>query len=216
MIRKKLAFTLTLLSILLVVSATYTPALATTYQLGVQAGNTADYTASVTASSDTKLRLSVRNVTGTTAGVDLTYYFANDTIDTLQSSSHYIDVASTSGSGGSFWIFLIAKNLNNGDEVYPTSGLTLNASTTMIAAGVNRTVERLSFLDNTMYWDKDTGIIVKMNLHFIIWINITMTATNMWPAGGLFGLSTETLLIIGVVGVVVIIAAAVLLMRRRK
>lgn len=215
--RKKLAYGLALLSVLLVVSATYTPALATTYQLGVQAGNTADYTAAISSISNvTKGHMSVHNATGTIAGLDFTFMYPNGTVATSSSISVMVDVTSTNGSDIGF-IFLIAKNLTHGDSVYPTATLTINETTTMIVAGANRTVNHLSLagVDN-FYWDKATGVIVKMNFFFFAWINLTMTSTNMWSAGGLFGLDTTTLLIIGGVVVLVIIVAAVLLMRRRK
>lgn len=213
--RKKLAYTFALLSILLVISTTYTPALATTYQLGVQAGNTGDYTATISGNSNvTKAHMSVHNVTGSVAGLDFTFIYPNGTVAKSSSISVFVDVTSTNGSDLG-WIFLIGKNLTNGNPIYPTAPYMINATTTMIVAGVNRTVNRLSIGDTTFFWDKNTGTIVKMNFHFFGWINITMTATNMWSAAGLFGLSTTTLLIIGGV-VLVIIVAAVLLLRRRK
>lgn len=201
-----------MLTILLVISSTCVPTLATSYTLGVQAGNTADYTASLSANATVaRMHLLVQNVTGTTAGLNTTYYFSNGTVS--ENTFGSVDV-----SAGSFlgFLFLIAKNLNQSDPIYSGATITLNASTTMNVAGADRTVNTLSVAGALfIYWDKATGIMVKLAFNSSGWFNMTMTSTNMW-SGGLFGLSTETLLIIGVVGVVVIIAAAVLLMRRRK
>lgn len=213
--RKKMAYGLALLSILLVVSAMYTPALATTYEVGVQVGNTADYTASITSSDDTKLQLSVFSVSGTVAIFNASYYFANGTKDSSTSYSQTCDVNSASGSGLG-WFLLIAKNLAAGDPAYPTASFIINETTTMIVAGTNRTVNHLSLVNGllNLYWDKPTGIMVKMNLFFIGWLNFTMTSMNMESGGGL---STTTLLLVGgVAAVVIIIAAAVVVMRRRK
>jgi hypothetical protein len=99
--KRKLSFSLALLAILMIVSATSMPTLATTYQLGVQAGNTADYNAAISISSNvTKAHMSVRNATGTVAGLALTFSFSNGTLYEPLSIYPLIDVASTNGSNG--------------------------------------------------------------------------------------------------------------------
>jgi hypothetical protein len=214
-VKRKLAFGLALLTILMVVSATSIPTLATTYQLGVQAGNTATYTASVTGLTNvTTAHLLVHNATGTVAGLIMSFYFSNGTLAKGENISALVDVTSTNGSDLGF-IFLIAKNLTAGDPVYPTAKLTLNQTTSLTVAGASRAVNLLKIGNSSLYWDQATGIIVKMNLQIIGWLNFSMTATNMWSAAGILGLSTTELLIIGVV-VILVIIVAVVLVRRRK
>jgi hypothetical protein len=212
---KKLAFSLALLTILMVVSAASMPTQAATYKLGVAAGDTADYTAHFSSNTNiTKAHLSVHNATGTVAGLDMTLELANGSAVSSGHVSLYVDVASTNGSNLGF-LYLIAGNLTTGDPVYPTATETLT-QTTMIVAGVNRTVNYVSSSGSSVYWDKDTGIVVKAYFFIYIYsVNMTMTATNIWSAGGFLGLSTTTLVIVAVV-VLIVIVAIVLLMRRRK
>jgi hypothetical protein len=224
--KRRLALSLALLTILMVVSATSLPTQGATYKLGVQAGNTADYTASLTTgASMTKLHASIHNATGTVAGIDFTYHFTNGSV--ALTGSALVDVATTNASSGSS-IYLIAANLTTNDPVI-SGFLPLNQTTTLIAAGVNRTVNHLLITLPSMgiyfnnYWDQLTGILVQANMNVstsIGWVNLTMSGTNMWGAGatgGTGGLSSSTLLIVGaVVVVVIVIVVAVLLLRRRK
>jgi hypothetical protein len=225
--RRKTAYSLVLLSMLVAVSMVYNPAVAApNYKLvGVQVGNTADYSTIIGNSTwtapDTKLHISVFSVSGALVTFNSTYYFTNGTVDNSPDldKSFQVNVTAPSLSTLFGWISLTAANLTAHDAVFYGSTGTINETTHMIVAGVNRTVNHLSLSGGAwnLYWDKPTGIMVKMNFWLLAWLNYTMTATNMWSAGGGgLGLSTTTLLIIGGVAVVVIIAAALVLMRRRK
>jgi hypothetical protein len=164
-----------------------------------------------------KMHLSVRNVTGTVAGIDYTFFGANDSV--LKTISSFIDVASTTGTLGDVF-FLIAANLTTGDPIFPASPTTLNQTITLIVAGANRTLNQLKLVSGGTYvhisWDKVTGIIVKMsNNESGGWFNLTMTGTNMWrPSSGLP--STSTLLTICACVVIVIGIAGLALMRKPK
>jgi hypothetical protein len=213
---RKLAFSLALLAILMIVSATSMPTQAVTYQLGVSAGNTADYTASITGLTNvTKAHLSVHNATGTVAGLDLSFYCSNGSLAKGENISAKVDVTSTNGSDLGF-LFLIAKNLTATNPVYPTATLVINQTTSLTVAGASRTVNRLALGNSSFYWDQATGITVEMNLKIVGWFNLSMTATNMWSSPLGFLSSNMTTILIIVVIVVIVIVAAVVLLRRRK
>jgi hypothetical protein len=219
---RKLAFSLALLMILMVVSATSMPIQAASYNIGVAAGNTADYTATMTATSSiSSVHLLINNVTGTKAGIALTPHLTNGS--TMPAQTMYIDVASTSFN--SFFFILIAANLTTNDPIYPSAPVTLNQSSYMVVTGANRTVNHFkSTFGGTayydVYWDKLTGLIVKGNMYISSaggWVNLTMSGNNIWAAGAgtILGVSTTELVAIVVI-VVIVIAVAFLLLRRRK
>jgi hypothetical protein len=205
----------------MVLSASAIPTSATSYQLGVQTGNYADYSVSVTSiPGAARAHLSVSKVSGTVATLDLTFTYSNGSLvpNGFFSSLHpSIDVASTNGSQGLF-VFLIAANLTVGDAIYPTSSMTLNGNSTMIATGVNRTVNHFQMAvggtSYNIYWDKDTGILVQMNWDTDAFdANFTMSGTNMWSAG-IF--NPMTAVVIGAVAAIMIVGVGFVLLRKRK
>lgn len=221
--RKKMVLGLGLLSMVLFVAMMCNPASAATYAVGVKVNDTADYDVSTTLSGKTdatKMHVLVYGVVGTTVTLNLTYTFENGSQSKPEQLSG--DVAGSNN----VWYYLIAKNLTTNDPISPSSILKINGTETMTAAGASRTVCHLNstfiFDSGNVWWDRETGILVKSNLLILVslwplhfaWINATLTSTSIW-SGGLFGLSTTTLIIIAVVGVVVI-AAIVLLARRGK
>jgi hypothetical protein len=129
-----------------------------------------------------------------------------------------VNVTAPNNFGMAFnFVFLIAANLTINDPVFSGSTGKINDTTTMIIAGANRTVNHLKIAGGELedYWDKSTGIMVKLNFYLISgWLNFTMTSTNLWSPSG-FSLSTTTLIIIGGIAVIVIVAA-MLLLRRHK
>jgi hypothetical protein len=214
--RKKVAYGLMLLSILLVVSTAFNPAAAApNYQLvGVKVGNTADYSTSIGNSTytspDTRLHISVFSINGALVTFNSTYYFSNGTADPEPDKSFQVNVTKPIFLD---WISLVAANLSAHDPIYQGSTITINETTSMIVVGANRTVNHLSLAGmENFYWDLATGIMVKMNFWLLLWLNYTMTATNMWSGGGL----PMEVILIGGVAAIVIIAAAAILLRRRK
>jgi hypothetical protein len=124
---------------------------------------------------------------------------------------------------------LIAANLTAGNPVYSGAAQSISSSPTMTIAGYSRTVNEMSYsatmmtvtVSYTVDWDKATGLLVKMSVSAggAGSVEMVMTSTNFISSsnaeGGLFGMSTTTLLIIAVIGVVVIAGIAVALKRRK-
>jgi hypothetical protein len=210
--RKKMISVLGILSMVLLVAAICNPASAATYTVGVKVGDTADYTLSVTAANYTRAHIVVHGVVGTTVTLNMTSY------DNASVAVNEDQVVGDIVTGSSLiWILLTGRNLNATDPVYSGATLTINETVQMDFAGASRQCNHIDYYGGAVdiYWDKATGIVTKANAFiFFGWMNMSMTATSLWP-GGLFGLSTTTLIIIAVVGVVVV-AAIVLVARRGK
>jgi hypothetical protein len=212
-LRKKAIACIGILSMLLLVTAAYNPASALTYAAGVKPGDTATYNVSLTPYPDSvKMHIFVFGVTGTTVTLNVSFTQKNGTeTKPFQTSG---DVA----TGGALILWLLAKNLTTNNPLYSGSDLAINGTTTMSVGGQSRTVNYLNItgfgIVGNMYWDKDTGILVKSNLGiiFVGWWNTTLNSTSLWSPG-LFGLSYTTIAIIGG-GVVVLIALIVILRRK--
>jgi len=209
--RKRLVLSLATISMILLVTAVCNPASATSYAVGVKVGDTADYTASATGEPFSKMHLSVYGIVGTVVTLNLTYYYPNGTLHDQSTVTGDL----LTGSGG-ILLFLIARNLTQGDPVYSGSTMKVNKTVTMTVAGASRSV---NYVNLTMgywqfYWDKETGLMTQVRFLFFGWMNLTLTSTSLWSAG-LFGLSWTTLAIIGG-GAVVLIAVVALVLRRRK
>lgn len=221
--RRKIAYSLALLSILLVLSAVTTNSLAADYKkVGVQVGSAADYTFTIgkhVASNTTgTMHLSITAITNVTlVSFNYTYSYQNGTTH----SSAQTGNVSTGFYGGNITVLqLIAANLTVNDNVAIGNSWKINQTAYMIVAGANRTLNHFYFASGvvSIYYDRITGMMTDIRLNFgplLGWINMTMTSTNLWSATGGGGLSTTTLIIIGGVALVVIVAA-LLLLRRRK
>jgi hypothetical protein len=126
-----------------------------------------------------------------------------------------------STGSGSIFPYLIASGLTPGDPLYSGFPVTISTTATKSLGGQSRTLNELtygfSFPVTGSYdldWDRATGLMVEFNMTFpSVSASIILTSTSLW-SGGLFGLSTTTLLII-VIGVVIIVGIAVALKRRK-
>jgi hypothetical protein len=117
-------------------------------------------------------------------------------------------------------MYLIAGNLTKNDGLYHGStGLWINDTTSMIIAGVNRTVNHFRIPNGAeeAWWDKETGLMVKANIWFFVWANYTMISTTAWSAPAqppsLFS-NPMTLVAIGE-GVLIIVLIALMALRGR-
>lgn len=121
---------------------------------------------------------------GTALTASLTYHYGNGTVST----KHYTWDVRYGAEGNislafSFeWLKVVAANLNPGDNLWTAGDPSpINSSTTMLVAGATRTVNLWQIQDDLfVYWDKPTGLMVKMNMNFLGWWNFTLTATNAW------------------------------------
>lgn len=215
---RKTALILVSLS-LIIFAATVQASQAADYtKVGVKVGDTADYSVSATGAgsgyASGAMHLEVQSVSGTTITIKL----SGTGIPGNATPSGDISTGS-----GALFPFVIAANLATSDAVYSGAIWSISGSATMNVAGQSRTVNQMSYsvtiltitVSYSVNWDKATGLFVGLNMTFgtAASVSIAMTSTSLWSAG-LFGLSTGTLLLIGV-GVVIIIGIAVALKRRK-
>jgi hypothetical protein len=234
-----------LLAILVVLVFAPTLGHAKDYTVGVEAGDwvkygqiTVTWTGNVTEPSyvtETKkidwTRMDVLSVVGTTASLNQTVHFNNDT-QTFQSL--VIDIQSSNSAGNSY---LIASNLTAGDPLTPqTPGTTINQTVTGLYAGANRKVNMINYKGNLTsaqvnypfeyktYWDQSTGVMVELYIngtdmtHSGAYEEISFKAveTNLWSASAPDIIQNNLIYIIAGIAVVIIIVAATIILRRRK
>jgi hypothetical protein len=184
-------------------------------QVSVKLGDTATYKVSVSGSTDNKSTILVWGIVGTVVYVNSTFYLPNGTID--YKSQEIINVY----NGGLLtYMYLVAGNLSKNDAPYHGwTGYWINDTTSMIIAGINRTVNHLRTYGglNEVWWDKDTGLMVKANIWFIDWFNFTMISSTAWSApqqpASLLS-NPMTLVAIGE-GILIIVLIALIVLRGR-
>jgi hypothetical protein len=213
-LRKTLVGALAVLTILLVLSATINTAPAADYtKVGVKLGYTATYKSSFTLSAANKTYFLVWGVVGTLVYLNITTYLPNGTVDT--SGQDLIDVY----IGGLTSTYLIAGGLSANDGIYHGSvggGYWINDTSTMAVAGISRAVNHLRTHDGLyeVWWDKETGLMVKCNVWLLGWYNNTMTSTTAFAAPpGLFS-NPMTLLALGEGAVILILLVYIVMSRR--
>lgn len=179
--RKSVVYSLALMSVLLVLTTPVSFASAADYtKVGVKANDMVVYKLSISAKTENKSIMLVSGINGTEVYLSYTNFFPNGTISSQSQQSTNVTTGSTLG-----WLSLIAANLTAGDPVYSGATTTINETVTMTTAGANRVVNHL-YLSSGMldiYWDKITGLMVKINFLFFGWLNYTMLYTTAWPPG---------------------------------
>jgi hypothetical protein len=211
-LKKSLTYSLVALSILLVLSASTNSARAENYNfVGVKLGDTATYRLSQTGTTDNKTTVLVYGIVGSLVYLNFTNYTPSGTVDTKN------QILEDVYTGGIFCVYLIAGNLSKNDGLYHGStGLWINDTTSMIISGVNRTVNhsRLPSGLEEVWWDKETGLMVKANIWVLVWINYTMVSTTAWSSSPPSGLSTTTLLALGEGAIILLLLVYIVVVRR--
>jgi hypothetical protein len=220
-LRKRVAYPLALLFVLLVLTATTSSAVAADYtKIGVKIGDKATYALSETGSTDNTTTMLVWGILGTQVYLNFTDYTPSGTVD-VKYPAIVADVYAGGGSGSVGYMRLIASNLTANDELYlGSAGYWINDTTSMIISGINRTVNHFKILggDVEVWWDKATGLMVKLNFwrHITGWYNLTMISTTAWSAPAqppsLFG-NSWVLVAIGE-GVLIVALIALVALRR--
>jgi hypothetical protein len=204
--RRALACSVALASILLLLAVACTPARAVDYKLGLALGTTASYSASTTNTNETSLDIVVVWTNATALRLASTDRYANGTEETRYDTW---DVRYGPGDNITLaveWLWVVAANLSAGDQIV-MYGIprTVNSSTIMMAAGAIRTVNLWQLKqDLFVYWDKPTGLMVKLNMNWgpvIGWFNFTLTATTAWTSLAIPGYPFEAIGIALAVGV---------------
>jgi hypothetical protein len=230
--RRKLCSGLALLSILVIISATYMPVNATiTYTAGVTAGTATDYTYSQTnVTTPNRIHIDVTYVNTSKIVYNIFYYNPDNSVNNSYLYRSYN--VTTLGLYGPY-LYFIGANLNVTNPVYPGALYVINETIPSYSTGgASRTVNHsnqtysslgIPYLVVNGWWDKPTGLLVKLSYHSIqpiaYWVNLTLTGTSLWTPGygaSAGGPNTTTLLLIGVGAVVVIAIVAIVVVRRRK
>jgi hypothetical protein len=223
-LKRKIAFALAALSILVVLTATANSAVAAPLP-GVKAGDTADYKVVGYPAYNTT-HITVWGTKGAYVALTATNYKANGSLYSVSNRNQSVAQyggASWATVGIFFWV--VSKNLTVGPgEILGMSpGVFVRNNLTMTAAGVSRFVlhangsasGRVTYLD--MYFDRETGLVVQGNYRSAAgWNNVTLISTNVWSGAG--GLSAEALLAIGEGAVIVVLFVAMVFfaVRARK
>jgi len=177
----KLASKYNILAVLLVLLALLgncTSASAADYtKVGVKLGNTADYKTSTDWGTYNRTQLLVYGIVGTIIYLNLTDYYPNGTI----ANKHQV-IGDLVIGNDFIYAYLLAANLTVGDPIYVGASMIINETITMTFAGTPRTVNHLRLPDGLFeaYWDKATGLMTKLNLWFLGWLNMTIVSTDAW------------------------------------
>jgi hypothetical protein len=222
--KRILLSTLALLSILLVSSTILTSSSAADYtKIGVKTGDNATYSYSLvnsTVNLQGQVFVNVTKLTGTNATLNLKYYFSNGTL----AASVLLGPDNVSTGYGGIGFFVACANLSVHDAIYLAAPFNINETVDMVAAGVMRTVNHLNITLVTsrynIWWDKPTGLMVRINIVGPDVSpglgNFTLTSTSLWsmPAGP--AIPTTVILIVGAGAIIVVAAAAIVFYMRRK
>ncbi len=214
--RRSLVYPFVVLSILLVLVASTTPAVAADYtKVGVKVGDTATYRTAMSSSTVNKTVFLIYGIVGTSFYINYTYFLPNGTV------FNQGQLVGDTVTGGMLDV-LVAKNLTTNDSIYSGSPIKINDSSVLTFAGVSRIINHARILDGLyeFWWDKDTGLIVKMNFGSTPWLNITMISTTAWFPMARPGLFDNPLmlplLVMSALVVVLLVAIAVVARRKRR
>ena len=186
------------------------------FKVGVKSGDWVKFDVIGASSDDLAskwFRMEFLSVEGTVAYIRMTMHLPNGT-DLFEED--YFNMSSTDGEG--LWQgYVISANSSAGDSVYLGYEAKINGETTGSYAGANRTMIYVSLssdLNDTYYWDKETGVLTEyVSLQNGKTVNIKLTSTNLWGQGlSLFDLWPSLIMIL--VATVVVFAAVS--MRHKK
>jgi len=182
--RKALTCFVTLASILILLGVTCTPTRAATYTMVLPLGTTGAYTEAANTQHVAGQSFVLLWTNATALKTAFTVAYDNGTAPVTK--TFLWDVRYGPGNNITLagqWFMVVAANLNVGDSCteYGKSW-TINSSTTMVVAGSSRTVNLVQLAQVVfMYWDRPTGLLVKMNMYAgptYGWFNTTLTATT--------------------------------------
>jgi hypothetical protein len=209
-VRKKAAFALAVFSVLLFASAITTLSKAADYnKVGVKAGDTAEYSTSISSTNEVSMLIRIISVSAYMVTINVTYNYSTGP---TQTDVVYFDVSRGTG----FISILTAPGLSVGDPVYLGSSAAIMDIIPMNVTGMTRTVNHYNFsipgfAYEESYWDRDTGLLVKSsNRNPNFSENITLISTTAFS-------SVAVLVVVaGVVGALIVIVVVVEVIVRRK
>jgi hypothetical protein len=210
---------------LVMFSAAITPTLAADYnRLVLKTGDVAEYKVgywTVRTPVDT-LRVIVQDIVGTTVTINSTYYGPFGKIfSNLVTYDIRGPLSSSNNSSDYSFLFphplLIAADLGAGDPINVGSESKIDETITMKVANADRWVNHANFSESSsFYWDKATGLLVKLISSIV---NLNLTSTTAWhgTTALYFGSSDVVVVLLSIGGIVAIVAIiAVVDHSRRK
>jgi hypothetical protein len=215
-LNRKIACSLALLTMLLVLSFASNPVNATTYIPGVKAGSTADYKVlGNPALPYNKTHITVWGKTGSYVALTATNYKPSSALDSVVAHNWTIDSYGGASFQDAVFYWVVGANFTKGDNVLPDTafGVNVQNNLTMTVAGVSRFVQHangsglwVTYFD--MYFDRATGLVIQGNYATASgWINVTLISTNVWspPAPAESPFSTISIIAIAGVGIVALV-----------
>jgi hypothetical protein len=225
MMKKKLVYMFALTSALLLLAFSTTPiSAAPNYKIvGVRTGDTATYSYNTNMPdpvNQTSITTSIiLGVSGTQVTLLRNYIYPNG-------SSYGNDILNENISqytlSGHIWLRLLPANLSVGDPIQVGSSLTVDQTFTATFAGMQRTVNNVTFMSSGMScgkeYDKETGLFLASNLYLGSnhWENVSLISTTLWSAPS--PAEPISLLSVGlgaIVGLVVGVAIGFVIKRRK-
>jgi hypothetical protein len=189
--KRKLACIFAVMATLLILTSSTTPIAATTNYnaVGIENGDIATYT------YKTNMGGSIDQVATTTtyilglSGTEVTfvrdYNYANGS---YYGSDMYTENVSQYVPGAHIWLRLLPANLSVGDPIQVGSPYKVNQTFTTTFAGLQRSVNNVSFMSSgiscSKEYDKATGLFLQSNLYLgsSQWENVSLISTTAWSA----------------------------------
>jgi hypothetical protein len=191
MMKRKLVCIFAVMATLFILASSTTPtvAVANYKAVGVKAGDIAVYSYKTNmggavdqiATSTTY----ILGVSGTQISFLRNYNYANGS---YYGSDSYTENVSQYGGGFHVWLRLLPANLSVGDPIQVGSPYKVNQTFTATFAGVQRTVNNVTFMSAGIScgkeYDKETGLFLRSNLYLGSnqWENMTLLSTTAWSA----------------------------------
>jgi hypothetical protein len=171
-------------SAILVCSATLTPSAAADYaQISLKKGDVAEYKVGswVVRTPVNTLRVVFQDIIGTIVTTNSTYSGPSGKIlSNLETYNIRSPLSSDHNSSDLSFLFphplLIAANLGSGDPIYIGAEVRISETITMNIGNTDRLVNHANFSSSSgFYWDKQTGLLVKL---FSSIVNLDLTYTT--------------------------------------
>nr|MDO8133489.1 hypothetical protein [Candidatus Njordarchaeum guaymaensis] len=219
--RKRIICCLAILSMFMIGTIVYSPAMAANYNnVGVKMGDKAVYQVKTAGGLYNKTIIQVYSILPPKVYLNITRYKPEGSVY----DTHWWNRSIATWDTGMCY-YLIAGSLSAGNNfTVDSTSINITKTETMTAAGASRSVNYvngtipyiLGLYLHDCYYDKETGLLVKGDLsYFGSWTNQSLISTTAWsPAAGLFGWSWTTWAIIGGAAIVTIVMLAVVLRRK--
>jgi hypothetical protein len=191
MMKRKLACLLAVMATLFILTSSATPTVAAAnYKaVGIKNGDVATYTYKTnmggTIDQVATTTTYILGISGTQVTFVRDYNYANGS---YYGSDSYTENVSQYVPGNHIWLRLIPANLSVNDPIQVGSSYKVNQTFPATFAGVQRSVNNVSFMSSgkscSKEYDKATGLFLSSNLYLgsSQWENVSLVSTTAWSA----------------------------------